>query len=264
MKLQDTAFTHRNPQASTELVIPIGLVPTVGQEQSLQNVKDNCKRDIEWLCEQPAHEKEAVICGAAPSLKQFYPDIYYKQSAGAVVFGCNSAAKHLACADIKSDYQVLLDPLESVADEFYPAKKHLLASIVSPSVFDMAADPVLWHPCIDWVAEYADGFERDFSYIGGGVTVTMSALCIAYTMGFRKIHLYGVDSSFSRNSFYVDKAGCGDGRLLVTVEAKGQTYKTTYDMKQQVVVFLELQKMLKANGCEVKVYGNGLLPDMAN
>ena len=262
MQLTDSGFTHRNPQATSNLFIPIGLVPTVTREESVANLLSNLRLDIEWTTECLPHDKEAIICGSAPSITNFIETIRNRRRDGSVIFACNSAAMYLSEYSLSSDYQVILDPSEDAISDFHVgAEKHLLASIVSPKIFKKANNPVLWHPLIDWVSKEVEEIERDFAYIGGGITVTMSAICLAYTMGYRRIRLYGADSSYTDGRHYVNDANPKD-RLHVSVEHNGKTYETTYDMKQQVIVFMELVKQLKQQGCAIEVIGTGLLPDV--
>jgi len=153
-----------------------------------------------------------------------------------------------------------MDALEETVEELSDnCDQHLISSIVSPVLHPKLKNPVLWHPLMDWIVKELDGLDRKFMFIGGGISVTNSAICMAYVMGYRKIIVYGVDSSFIDGEFYSYKANLTSPRLFVDVELNGKTFKTTYDMKQQVVVMLKLVNMLKEQGCEVVIDADGLM-----
>ncbi len=235
------------------------LVGTVSDDQMKSNVIENMKLAREWLIEKEPHDGVALICGAGPSLLDTLPDIKAKKG---TIFASNSAAGFLHNHGIEPDYQVLLDAHIRTLDEIGPAKNHLLASTVSPIAFERLPKAILWHPSTLWIDDFVPE-NRDFTFIGGGITVTNSSICIAYTLGFREIHCYGMDSSHRETTHATEQPDIESLMLMsVEVESLGKTYKTTYDLKQQVLVFNELYKLLMEAECKVIVHGSGLLPDL--
>ena len=261
MQLDDRSLVIRNPGATSDLSIPVKVVPELNDEQSSTNCSENLKRDIPWLKLSPAHDGVAILCGSAPSLQNYYTEIHRLQTEGARVFACNAAAKHLDTHGIAVDYQVILDgSLLTLPALFEGARCHLLASILPAPFFEKVPNPVLWHPDIKPVIEVVDGLDREFAYIGGGISVSIFALSIIHTMGYRKIVCFGLDSSFDGDSFHVGNSS-PVGEFVVVVEHNGKTYRTTYDMKMQVSTFLAYERALKDAGTDIQVNGSGLLPD---
>lgn len=258
MRLNDTQLRYTNPGASEDLVVPINLVAPVSLDAMKANVLKNQQRPVTWIDSIPEHDGVAIICGAGPSLKDCMGDII---SLNGEIFASNSAAGYLLSRGIDVDYQVMLDPHPILKTDFAPAKKHLLASIVDPEIFEIATDAVLWHPNTEWIEEVIKPDCPPFTYIGGGVTVTNSALCLAYTMGYRKFHVFGVDSSHKDGKTHVQDVAGLEG-FAVLIHENGKEYQTTYDMKQQAVIFMEIYRQLTEIGCTIEVYGEGLLPDM--
>lgn len=258
MKLTEKEYTHRNPGASQDLVIPIDPTATVPLERAMEYVRANSVLDIPWIEEVPAHAGVAVICGAGPSLKRSYSDI----RAGGEVFACSTAGRTLEANGIDITYQVIMDPLESSADDLVDADRHLIASFAHPSVFEVATRPMLWHPVIKGIEDFIP--DRPFVGIGGGITVLNSVLGLAYTLGFREFRCYGVDSSYEDGQRYADPSTPPNPTTPLWIEERGKQYLTSYDLRQQAVVFLQLAQQLKAAGCTVKVFGSGLLPDLFN
>lgn len=265
MNLNDKCFTYKNPSASKDLIVPIHLVGCLSEADMLINLEENIRHDVPWLDQSPEHDCVAIICGAAPSLNDSLSLINEMQSENGVVFGCNSAAQVLSGNGISVDYQNIIEPHDIVLEKFCAAAKtHLIGSIAPPDLFRKANHPILWHPVLDFVQNRMIDSRRKFSYIGGGVSIGVYSLCLAYTMGFREIHVFGMDSSFKDGEFYANGDGLGIGYLLVDVEHNGKTYKTTYDMKQQVVAFIQFKYLLNEAGCKVFVHGDGLLHDIVN
>lgn len=263
MKLSETEIRHRNAEASGDLVLGVVMNADIEQEAVKGNLEANISLDVPWLVESPSNDATAIVCGAAPSLRDGLDEIASKQRNGAVIYACNAAAQVLVKHGIAPDYQVLLDPSHLAFDCFeVGARVHLLASVVRTELFTMSPAPMLWHPCTEMVMNCVDGMARDFTYIGGGVSVTNYALCIAYALGHRAIDVYGMDSSYE-SSFYADGTTLDDGQsqqLRVTVEHAGRSFKSTWDMKQQVIVFMKLAHALQTAGVSIGVYGDGLLP----
>ena len=259
MNLYDNAIIHTNPNTTQNLVIPIDLVPSVSHEVMRSNVVTNMGFDVPWMNECPAHDGVAIICGAGPSLADTVDQI---KTISGDVFASNSAAKYLIDREIPVKYQTILDPNKIICTDFEPrAQQHLLASIVEPELFYRAEQPTLWHPNIKWVEELIPNDAKPFVYIGGGITVTNSAMCIAWTLGYRTFHVFGMDSSFRNGNIHATGAQIIEP-YRITVSNNGKNYESSYDMKQQAVVFLEIHKQLSAAGGKIHVYGSGLLPDM--
>lgn len=264
MHLNDTEIRHRNVGTSSDLVLGVRMEVETEQDYAWSQFEQNIKRDVPWLARQPENDHLAIVCGAAPSLKDHIADIADKQADGAAVYACNSAAGVLVRGGVNPDYQVILDPHQIMLYDFeFKAKCHLLASLVHPSLFDQSINPILWHPAQQNVMDATRDIDRHFTYIGGGVSVAMFSLCIAYAMGHRAIDAYGIDSSYS-GAMYANGRGedyySHGGLLVVDIEHAGRTFKTTWDMKQQVQTFLKLAHALKQVGVPIRVHGDGLLP----
>jgi hypothetical protein len=264
MQLTDDFLSFRNPQATCDLKIPVVIIPELNDEQSKANCQENVKRDLPWLCEKPAHGGVALVCGSAPSLADSFDEIREFQAKGATVFACNAAAKYLYNQWVEVDYQSIMDGSLVTLPVIDPdAKCHLLASILPGVFLDRCPNAILWHPYIKPVIDVVEELERDFSYIGGGISVSLFTICIAHTLGYREIHCFGMDSSFQDGHFHIDD--CSPvGEFRVTVSLNGKLYETTYDMKAQADVFMRLAAELKASGTQLHVHGRGLLPDAFN
>lgn len=260
MELHETALRHKNEQAKGELVFPIKLYGTTSLEDATANLRENLSHPM-WLNESPAHDGLAVLCGNGPSLSDTLDEI---RELDGTIYACNDAANLLIDNGIKVDYQVILEAQPRVVEELAPAECHLLASMVDPELFRRSENAILWHPYSQWVWAEIPEDHPPFIYIGGSATVSMFALSICYTMGFRSIHAFGLDSSHKNGKKHASREFNTPGQVHVTVNAFGKAYETTYDMKEQVRVFMVMQKQLRDLGCKVEVHGSGLLPEVIN
>jgi SAM-dependent methyltransferase len=103
-----------------------------------------------------------------------------------------------------------------------------------------------------------------YTLIGGGVSVGITALCVAYTMGFRKFHLFGYDSSNRAGETHAYAQRMNKLIPNIDVEWGGRTFNASMPMKLQAEAFRSFAEALIEEGCTIEVHGDGLLPAMWN
>ncbi len=215
------------------------------------------------ITSQPANDITAVLVGGAPSLKRSIPFILGLKNAGANVFAMNNAAWYLKERGIDVDYQVMLDARPENAKYVGNATAYLLASQCHPDVFANAQGPVtLWHAYYDDPTFYP--VNREMTLIGGGTTVLLRSLCLAYTMGVRNIHMFGCDSSSETEAHaYQQTQSIIDGDVSVEVTDGEDTFQAAPWMVMQAREFQEVATALAELDCSISVHGDGLLPHVA-
>lgn len=248
----------------------IDVVCNTEDEVLFKNIYHNSRRNLEWIEQVPAHDGHAVIVGGGPSLKDNIELIRWRQSLGQKVFALNNTASYLLNRGIVPDFQVILDAREENWKFIGHAREHLLASQCHESVFMVAADYYakerhpkieVWHPKIDGIEAHLPDKRESLTLIGGGTSVGLSAMCLAYAMGYRKLHLFGYDSSHAETTHaYPQAMNAGEPVCKVTVH--GKTFKTSWTMAKQAEFFPEVCDNLIDLGCIVTVDGDGLLPFM--
>jgi len=244
----------------------IEVVCNTEDEVLFQNVAINSRRDLEWITEVQAHDGHAVIVGGGPSLKNCIETIRWRQSLGQKVFALNGAYEYLFDNGIRADYQVILDarPQNSAFVTTDSNCICLLASQCDKSVFEKAeefAEVMVWHPKIDGIEDHMPDKRESLTLIGGGTTVGLSAMCLAYTMGYRKMHLFGYDSSHDNGSHAYEQT-MNTGEPICKVTMFGKTFRTSWTMAKQAEFFPQLCDQLIDLGCIITVDGDGLLPFM--
>lgn len=269
---QIVQMTYQNPHASMPLYVPIAVVCNTSDEDLERNITLNASLELEWVSLQKAHDTEAVLVGGGPSLKDYLDIIRDKKAHGAVIFAMNAAHQYLISNGISPDYQVIADAKEETAQLVdLSAKEYLIASQVNKSTTDKVLTAkgkcVLWHLEIGNV-EKSFPEERvkrgGYTLIGGGAAVGNSSLCLAYAMGYRSFHCFGYDSSHKDGSSHVYQQPMNQFIPTVEVEWAGKKYTSSVSMKAQAEKFQITAQALKQAGCDVTVYGEGLLPAMYN
>ncbi len=229
------------------------------------NIYSSSQLDLEWLDSSDIHDKHALIVGGGPSLKDDIEEIRTRQQHGQVIFAVNGVWNVLNKHGIQADYHVMADARAENA-QFVPRgfPTCLYASQCHPDVFKKARtkDVILWHPFHHGIADVI-GTDRDYALIGGGSTVGLQSMVIAYVMGFRHLHIFGMDSSYRDGEGHAYQQDLNNGERLLDVKVGDKYFITAPWMATQVDQFKEVAVNLVQEGCEIHVHGSGLLPYVA-
>ena len=211
-----------------------------------------------------ANERHAVIVGGGPSLKSNWHELLHWISQGADVFALNAAAGFLNDRGILPTYQVVVDPRESNVSLIGQARSYLCASQCHPALFGQIP---LHRAGLFHMVGSAQGLVNG-TLIGGDITVGLVAPCLAYTLGYRQIHLYGYDSSYAEGEHHAyaqEQTDQESKRLEVFAELDGKMipFTTNYAMAKQAELFPKTAEILCNAGAVMTVHGTGLLPTIA-
>jgi uncharacterized Rossmann fold enzyme len=240
------------------------------------NVRANVLRDIPWFTGFGEREEVAVIVGGGPSMKDSIPKLKDWKRRGAKIITVNNALRYLMSKGLKPDAHVMLDAREenlSMVEDAPKDVRYFLASQVHPCVFDALSghDVVLWHngmgsgeelrEIIDpWFDEGPN--QRPCVLVPGGGTVGLRAINLAWLSGYKKIHLYGFDSSYSEESHHAYPQALNDGEATMQVTIAGKTYTCARWMIRQAMEFQQQFLYLRDRGVKLVAHGKGLIPDM--
>lgn len=256
----------QNPHASAPLFIPILVLCNTSDEDLARNISENSARELRWVKAEEPHGREAIMVGGGPSAADFIEEISRRQLEGGVVFAMNGASRWLRRYGIVADYQVISDAKEETAGLVDPlAHHHLFASQVNPKTMAAVEAPIVWHLEIGEIERHfppAKVARGGYALIGGGAACGNSALCVAYAMGYRTLHLYGYDSCHRAGESHAYRQAMNDFIPTVDVEWAGKTYTASVAMKAQAEKFQLTGQALQQAGCALHVYGDGLLQHM--
>jgi hypothetical protein len=261
---------YQNPHASMPLFIPVAVTCNTSDEALERSIRANSNLPLKWIAAEPAHEGIAVLCGGGASIADHIDDIRALQKDGAKIFAMNAVATYLGQWGILADYQVIADAKQETAglvSKF--AGEYLFASQVHPDTIEATdwQDIRLWHLEIGEIERWfpEERLKRGgYALIGGGAAVGNSAMCLTYAMGFRKLHAFGFDSCHRDGKSHAYSQPMNDFIPCVEVEWGGKAYVASVAMKAQAEKFQITAQALEQAGCEITVYGDGLLQSMYN
>lgn len=212
-------------------------------------------RNLPRVVNRPRRPGKVAIVGSGPSVTDC---VEILQNFDGEIWGINRSLEWMRHRGIKPTGFVGLDP-EWFLVESLPNPTHdltyYLAAQVHPQVFDHLKDHnvKLWFMADGQVKQPADA-----CLIYGGSTCLGRAPNLAYALGYRDVHIFGGDSS------YTHKTHVHGGELpenWVPVELNGTVYKTNRMMLSQACEFSD-QMVEWAKGkdpMEVTLYGDGLM-----
>jgi uncharacterized Rossmann fold enzyme len=231
-----------------------------------KNVRSAMDRQIPWLQMKEAHSGHVAIVAGGPSMADNFAEIAWRKSVGQQVWAVNATAAYLRERGIIPDGHVIVDARPENAtflDGAASDTMHYLASQCDPAVFQAAERVTLWHANSPGMIEMLTGL-RETPLIGGGSTVGLQALVIAHVLGYRKIHLYGFDSSYREDEHHAYAQSLNADERTVNALIGDRTFKAAPWMVQQAEEFMQTAAELERDGTIITVHGDGLLPYMAN
>lgn len=212
--------------------------------------------DVETVRDEPL----AIIAGG-PSLKTTLAE-----AKGMRTMVCGSSHDYVIGRGLIPDYVILCDAGKIVLRylEELPNWQtlYMVASQCAPCVFDrliMAdANVMVWHalhstPDTEGNADY---------WIKGGNTTSLRALYLAYLMGYRDVHLFGMDSCYSTETHAYDAAGYSDENAIDVFTEDGTKFRCQPYMALQAETFMEMLPGLDRLGMELTIHGPGLIAHM--
>lgn len=200
------------------------------------------------------------LVGSSPSLVD-----HYEKVTGDVM-ACNAAHDFLIERGIVPKFGMMFDA-DPICQKFmrpHPDVTYLLASRCHPEVFVHfeGANVVVWHAmgdtCIDEALEAQDVMEP---IINGGSAAVVRGMGLAVAMGYKTMHLFGVDSSCRDGETHIKKSLVPEKELEIFCHERW--FVTTPWLANQAEDFKILGPAFRDAGCEIIVHGNGLIPHIA-
>ncbi len=229
----------------------------------LSHVNANLGRGLPTFQGQSPHDRVMAMVGGGPSLNDTAELLRnYADRTDVDVFALNNAHDWLIQRGITPRFCVMLDARQENA-EFVrnPSKDvtYLIAAMCHPDVFDALEG----YRVITWVPLMNCTKEMPRLTVGGGGTVGMKAMYLAYIAGYQKFSLFGMDSSYREGSHHAYEQELNDNEDITTVWAGDRAFVAANWMVKQATEFQAQTKKLLSLGCSVDVYGDGLIPHVA-
>lgn len=206
-----------------------------------------------------AHDGTVCIIGSGPSLGGQVDSIRKEREQNHPLIAVNGAHDFLCGHGMIPEVFLTVDPrgmphnFKCVNDE----TTYMLASRASQEDFKLLEGKkiLLWH---SWSTEDSLKLLQGKVCVGGGTTSGLRAINVAYLMGFRNFHLYGMDSCLGEKG----EKRLGEDPLPKNVSRTdvivgGRRFYCNMAMAAQAQEFQELYSVMP--DLHVEVFGGGLL-----
>lgn len=271
-KKQKKGKKSDKPTDNKRVPLKIDTKCIASDETLLAQIETNAKRGLpEFLPLPPAHNGTIVLCGSGPSILHELENIREHKRKGQLVVAIKGCHDLLIQNGIKPDWCIMLDPQEKILNCVTKNQDgiiYMLASQCHPKVFDELQKEkryvVIWH-ALSNIGE--EKLLENRALIGGGTTTGLRALNMVYTMGYRKVHLYGYDSNviehegktYKRVNVHTE-GGLDQPGKIIDVWVGGNRFWANPAMAAQANEFQQAMAVLK--GLKVNVHGDSLIREI--
>lgn len=224
-------------------------------------------RGLPRLTDREPRPEPLIIAGGGPSLAETLGLLREQVAAGGILLAVNEVPHYLVARGLRPWAAAYMGPNRfTVACIGVPHEgvRYFMASMCPPDAFERLRghDVVLWHAAAG-IGEEAviSPIDPDAVLIDGGQTVTMRALMLGYTLGFRSFHLHGVDSAMREDMIHAyPSVSDGATSMPLHVQCDGGWFKGPVELLAQAQNFPDVFNRMKRLGVELSVHGTGLIP----
>lgn len=227
---------------------------------------------IPHLVEIQPHIGVGLIVGAAPSVEDYIVELRKRKSGANSIFSLNGAHQYLMNYGIAPRIHVLFEEdidtvQQSLGGDPNYKTYYYISSRCKPEIFEQLEGyhRVLWHSFdeLDGYGELLNEvFPGEFAVGLTGLTF-FRTIAVARVLGYRKLELYGCDSSFRDGKRYLPGYHTEDTEELVSVWGTDprtddkKEFKTVGLLAFQAEQFIVLCR--DHPDLEIQVHGDGLL-----
>lgn len=207
------------------------------------------------------NDRTLAIVGSGPSLR----DTYGLIPKDADVMALNGAYKFLRSKGVVPTYFAMLDSRDVNLNFFeylHQDTTYLISSQCHKNVFSALMDYVVgvFHLGTPTTRSV---FQDKELYVGGGGTIGMTAMSLALALGYKRVILYGYDSSFKEENLHAIYQPQNSDQEKIEVWVENRKYFTTLAMASQTMDFFPfLQAIRKVDpNFVIDLVGQGLFYD---
>lgn len=247
--------------------VQIKMAPNTDDEVAAAQIAANLSRPYTLAPVCDPHDGTAILVGSGPSAADEVLLIQAFAKGGATIFGMNGSVRWLENHAIQPDFGMMLDMREGnrrFVERTAPRFGWLMASHCHPATIAAAETVQLYHYGVESLRRH---LPAGAPMIGGGPTVGMTAMVMAAALGFRKLVLFGYDSSFRGDQRHLAPQPISEAEAIpMEVHFEGIAYQTNMGMYGQAQAFESVCRALmdQVPGIQIAVRGSGLLPAIAH
>jgi hypothetical protein len=234
------------------------------RENFVSNIERNMGRTVDTL-----KIKRAMLVAGGPSAADHIEEIRTLYGQGWDLFCVNGAHDWLVSHGVIPHFCTLLDAGEEIGAFVRKPQsscRYFLASQCHPSAFDRLADydVMMWHASLDEEANaLIEKLDPDVTIFAPCNTVGLHSLAIAYTLGVKKLRVYGMDSSHRPGADHAYDNSQQKHTPELEFEFNGERFLSTGTFAAQAEGFARAWPRYFRLGMRIEVVGDGLLPAMA-
>jgi hypothetical protein len=190
------------------------------------NIRHNITRQLPQMSVHPARPGPVAIVGGGWSLEETLDELVEMSWAGVPIIALNGAGNYLVERNIRPAALAVLDARGvnvTFVQRDIPGCKYLLGSQCHPAVFDACEDRDVRIFHVDDSEELDAYYNKQYHAVPGGSTVGLRAIPLAHMMGFREMHLFGMDSCHApdgRHHSFAQDWNENEATALLTVGAR--------------------------------------------
>lgn len=221
------------------------------------NVQSAMRRELPEVQKEAATENTVCIVGGGPTVKGLVDQIKIRKQNGQTIWALNGAGKWLQEQGVTPDAVWILDARQFNSRFVIEDVPLFAASQCHPHVFNAAGQVTLYHD-----VNSGKYLPAGVLLIGGGTTVGMKALAAAQVMGYKHIHLMGIDCCIAQEHHAYAQPE-NDGEIVLDVHVGDRVFQAHPWMLQQAEDFQNIASLLAELGCGIYVHGDNLLAEVA-
>lgn len=210
-------------------------------EAALENLRANLPSAVSPVQQCRPHSHVLHVAASGPSLADTLGEL------GGYIGAVNDSYQYLIDQGIIPNALCIVDPRD-LSDKIEPRPDvhYYIASQAHPKVFEkLKGCHVRIFHCLPTCEGLVDGL-----MIGGGTTVGLRWIHLGWILGFREIHLHGMDSSYRDGNEYFNGSSQKD---CITFGG----FRTNRQLLRQVDDFFKVKEMLP--DVKIELHGDGLL-----
>ena len=212
-----------------------------------------------------------ILVGGGPSMANSLVTIRRMAARnGARVIAFNDAIQYLLDRNVPVWGTVLMEVMSWQPESIKTVPKgltYLVASEAHPDTYDMllsaGANVVQWH-AMEEIGEdrlIGDKFDGAVPLIPGGVTALTRAFFLGHAMGYRRVELFGADSSHAENvsHAYYHRS---DSKVF-DIYCAGKWFRAPGYLARQCEDLTKIVQCHHGKTMNIRVHGTGMFPHVA-
>jgi 6-hydroxymethylpterin diphosphokinase MptE-like len=250
-------LTPLKEAGTQDQIVPIDFV--ISLEKAQEHVDGASKRGLpECVFSQVTKPGKLAIVATGPSVSDYVEEL---RNWDGDIWGINGACGWLRHRDIKANAFVGVDPEEILKDYLETQEgpisvdTYYIASQAHPAVFDAlkGKNVQLWHMSMKGIR-----FPFGSVLVYGGSSCLTRAPWLACMLGWEDVHIFGGDSSFTKEKTHVYGGNLPSNRCFTEVD--GQLFWSHKVMMVQATDMIDLVQSFPG---KISIHGDGLMPALA-